>query len=80
MDRAPPLFTAPQPGKHRNANGLGVVVELNRVCYACVTVCACLVTCVLEHVFTEIRLCTPICLWVCRGYSKKNAILVKELD
>lgn len=41
--------------------------------YTHVTVCAYLVLCVLEHVFTEIKLCTPICLWIWKGTVKRRA-------
>lgn len=50
--------------QRQECESLGVVVELNRVCTTRVTVCAYLVRCVQEHVFAELKLCTPICLWI----------------
>lgn len=58
-----------------------MVVELQGVYSTRVTVCAYLVLCVLEHVFTELKLCTPICLWISKGNSKRErAVLAKKLE
>ena len=66
MNRSTPGLPSPSPRQRQECESLGVVVELNRVCTTRVTMCAYLVQCVQEHVFAELRLCTPICLWICK--------------